>query len=93
VRALGLYSIQTVLAHNGFTRRRTQRRRIGLSPASKVSISKLRTGRVTFGLLADGVRHAARRNRDLAKSTISLERNPARPMKLRKSSGRGSELR
>jgi hypothetical protein len=65
--------MQTALARNGFIRRRRmQRRPIGISPTTQVSISTLPIGRVTFGLLAGDVRHTARRNRDLAKSIISF---------------------
>jgi hypothetical protein len=69
-----------------------QRLPIGFLPLTQVSIFTLRIGRVTFGLLAADVRHVARRNRDLAKSAISLQRNPARAVKRRKIPDRASEL-
>lgn len=60
MRDAGLYSMQTALARNGFIRRRRmQRRPIGISPTTQVSISTLPIRRVTFGLFACEVRHAA----------------------------------
>jgi len=70
MRYVGLYSVSG--AHSDFVRRRMQRRPIGFLPITQVSISTLRSGRLIFGRLAAGVRHNARRYRDLAKSTISF---------------------